>query len=47
MSFTISFPPELPVSQMRGEIADAIRDSLAAAGITVEDGADAVTWSVA
>ncbi|PWC08560.1 ATP-dependent RNA helicase HrpA [Mycetocola zhujimingii] len=27
MSFTISFPPELPVSQMRGEIADAIRDS--------------------
>nr|WP_257795186.1 cysteine--tRNA ligase [Arthrobacter sp. zg-Y1116] len=27
--------------------ADAIRDSLAAAGITVEDGADGVTWSVA
>ncbi|MCQ2002005.1 cysteine--tRNA ligase [Arthrobacter zhaoxinii] len=27
--------------------ADAIRDALAAAGITVEDGADGVTWSVA
>ena len=26
MSFTISYPPELPVSQMKDEIKDVLRD---------------------